>query len=78
MAKITVELTDTYGGQANYSWVRHFHTESASDSRLAIVRAAKRVCGFNGLKANVEEWGELIVIKPRGYNQVCFVTVDYE
>jgi len=35
-----VEVTDTFGGEANYSWVRRYKVESVS-KRGAVVKVAK-------------------------------------
>ena len=73
MIKFTVQHTDTFGGEANYSWVKNHTLELKNSSRLAIVRAAKKVCGFNGVKSQVTDYGDLIEIRPIGYNQIAFV-----
>ncbi len=74
MAKFTVEHTDTFGGDSNYSWVNRTQLETKKDSRLAIIRAAKAYCGFNGRKANVHDYGDMIEIRPRGICQIAFIT----
>ena len=71
-----VELTDTYGGESNYSWVKRTSLESNSDSQRSIVQKAKAWCGFTGIPARVENYGDMIAIYPRGICQVAFVTFD--
>ena len=73
MTKINVQHTDTFGGEANYSWVKNHTLELKNSSRLAIVRAAKKVCGFNGVKSQVTDYGDAIEIRPIGYNQIALV-----
>lgn len=77
--KITVEHTDTFAGEANYDWVKRHSVElKDSASRLSIVRKAKALCGFNGIRAKVYDFGDMIQITPNGYCQTCFVTFDYD
>lgn len=72
---ITLELTDTFGGEANYSWVKRkeIHiSDKASD--LSIVRQAKKAFDMQGIKCIKETYGDSIVLKPQGYNVVLFIT----
>jgi hypothetical protein len=48
-----VELTDTFGGEANYSWVRRDQLVLPQDaSRRQIVTAAKAALGLTGATAD--------------------------
>lgn len=70
-----IEVTDTFGGEANYSWCRRYtieHTEGKS--RLAIVRAVKKMVGWNGLRCAVTDYGDGLEIRPQGMCQICFVS----
>ena len=72
--QVSYEVTDTFGGNANYSWVNRGSVEvkeGASD--LAIVRKVKEAIGWNGHKCNREDWGDMIVLRPRGVCQVLFI-----
>lgn len=72
-----VELTDTYGGEANYSWVSRFLV-SAKSTRGAILKVNKKV-GYTGrLKIDYSS-GDLIRHNVIGAC-VCFFTtwVDAE
>lgn len=55
MTKIfLVEITDTYGGEANYSWVRRFAV-SATTHRGAICKVSKETgyrFSFDGIRWN--------------------------
>lgn len=75
MQTLNVELTDTFGGAANYSWVRRA-TVDVSDgaSRLAIVRAAKRALGMSGVPCRSTNYGDMIELRPRGSCTVAFIT----
>lgn len=50
--RISAELTDTYGTDANYSWVRRIELDmpdTASD--LTVVRRVKKEFGLEGTRA---------------------------
>jgi hypothetical protein len=71
---IPFEMTDTFGGEANYSWVRRGEVslrEGASD--LALVRAVKAELGLTGVRCQREEYGEQIVLRPVGACVVVFI-----
>lgn len=72
--KISYEITDTFGGEANYSWVRRGEVElreGASD--LALVRAVKKALGLSGVRCTRSEIGELIELRPVGACVVVFI-----
>jgi len=73
--QVYFEMTDTFGGEANYSWVCR-HTETARDnvSDIALVRRAKKWAGWSGFRARVENLGDTIAIYPAGLCQVLFIT----
>lgn len=74
MIKCVVTHTDTFGGEANYGWVRrHEFVANQNASQRSIVRKAKQLVGFTGVKAETEDYGDSFIIKPRGYCQVIFV-----
>lgn len=71
---IPYEITDTFGGEANYSWVRRGEVilpEGASD--LTLVRRVKRALGLEGVPCNRESYGEQIVLRPVGACVVIFI-----
>ena len=46
-----IEVTDTFGGQANYSWVDRYAIRMPDDiSDLALVRRIKSVAGYSGIR----------------------------
>lgn len=52
METYNCEMTDTFCGEANYSWVRRATIEvKKGASRLAIVRACKKALGIEGVRA---------------------------
>ena len=77
MMKVTVTQTDTFGGEANYSWANRYEFAINSEaSQRNIVRKAKFLAGMTGVKADTYDYGDSLTIKPRGYHQVIFV--DFE
>ena len=72
---MNLELTDTFGGEANYSWVRRSSIPTPKTDR-GIVRAAKRWAGWTGFPCRVDNFGDTIAIYPRGICQVLFVTFE--
>lgn len=72
------EATDTFGGEANYSWVqRHEEQLPENISDRALVRRAKAWAGITGLRCRVDNFGDTIAIYPSGMCQVVFVTAIY-
>jgi hypothetical protein len=77
--KYQIEITDTFGGEANYSWVTRKVLElkeGASD--LSLVRQAKKLMGWNGTRCETNYLGETIQLTPSGMCQVMFITESYE
>jgi hypothetical protein len=70
-----VEYTDTFGGEANYSWVRRAIIELPDDATdRSIVIKAKAALGITGVKCQRESLGETIVLKPCGACTIIFIT----
>lgn len=71
------EMTDTFGGESDYSWVRRgvVDTKEGEDfSDLAAIRRVKKAIGWNGLRCKVDNYGDTIALYPVGMCQVCFIT----
>jgi hypothetical protein len=70
-----LEVTDTFGGEANYCWVKRGTTKATS--RRGILNAVKRLAGWDGwcrIKVVYND-GEHMEIRPTassGVNQVAF------
>lgn len=78
-ASIDIEVTDTFGGEANYCWViRKTIQVRKAVSRRTVVRKVKEVAGWTGwCRVRVSDFGDLLEIRPTiasGVNQVAFVT----
>lgn len=65
------QYTDTYGGEANYSWVNR-GVVKASDMDQAL-RKAKKALGLNGTRGRKENYGDEIKFTPRGHCTVLFI-----
>ena len=69
------EMTDTFGGEANYSWVKRAtfdYSDTISDR--ALVRRAKRWAGLSGVKCSVDNFGDYLCIKPAAAPLAVFIT----
>jgi len=73
---ILYEVTDTFAGEANYSWVKRGTVECKPGedySDLAAVRRVKKAIGWSGVRCTTTNWGDTIELRPVGMNQVCFI-----
>jgi len=72
------ELTDTFSGEANYSWVtRRQFTISRDASVASIIRRAKSELGLTGVRCVRSDLGDMIELRPCGSCTVAFITFDY-
>lgn len=77
-ATFQFEYTDTFGGDANYSWVQRKNLDLPADiSDRALVRRAKAWAGLTGIRCRVENYGDGFSIYPRGMCIVLFISVQY-
>ena len=72
---IALEHTDTFGGEANYCWVRRT-TLPDGLTDLQIVRRAKAWAGLTGVRCRVDNYGDMIAIYPQGICHVVFATYE--
>jgi len=77
MITFTIELTDTFSGEANYSWVKRDRLTIKKLSRRAIVQKAKAWAGITGIRCHVDRHDSFITIRPRGLCQVIFINIEY-
>lgn len=71
------EHTDTFGGDANYSWVRRDVAQLPDTAtRRSLVQRAKKFAGLTGMRCEVLDVGDVIIIRPRGLCQIVFATID--
>lgn len=73
--KFDCVYTDTFGGEANFAWVRRTTIEvSDGDSQRTIMRAAKKSLGLTGVRGVTTDHGDEYVFRPYGVCTVLFVT----
>ena len=73
-----IEYTDTFGGEANYSWVRRATVdapETLTDSALR--RLAKKTLGLSGVRGRWASLGETLEFRPHGSCTVLFIYPAY-
>ena len=73
---IQYEMTDTFGGESNYSWVKRGEIEMKDKqfSNLAAVRKVKKELGYNGVRCKTVDYGDMIELRPVGQCIVIFIT----
>ena len=73
-----VEYTDTFGGEANYCWVRHAEISVPDGaSRSLIMRRAKSAIGIGGARGKTDDYGDSFQFTPYRSCTTMFVTFDY-
>ena len=73
-----VEYTDTFGGDANYSWVQRNTLRLPTDaSDRLIMRRAKALMGLTGVRGRTSDLGDGFEFRPYGECTVLFVTTRY-
>ena len=76
--KIKVEVTDTFGNEANYSWVRRFNVDAPDSlSNYSVVRRAKKEIGWAGKRCLTTNYGDSMELRPYGECQVAFISFQY-
>ena len=72
-----IEITDTFGGEANYAWVireQFMANDDISDDELA--QKTLDIIGWKDEPVSIETIGDMIRIMPHDSNLVCFVTCE--
>ncbi len=73
-----IEVTDLFGGEANYSWVQRSTLRVPDDiSDLALVRRIKSVTGYSGIRGRTWVAGDFVEIRFPGRCIVIFANVRY-
>ena len=70
---LQIEYTDTFGGEANYSWCHRWHSRDVM-SAWAEIRLAKSLCGLTGVRCRKVNLGETIALYPAGMCRVVFIS----
>ena len=73
-----IEVTDTFGGEANYAWVNRYDITTADDiSYLALVRRIKAAAGYSGIRGQTYVSGDFVEIRFPARCVVIFANVRY-
>ena len=73
-----IEVTDTFGGEANYDWVyRYAISMPGGISDLALVRRIKSVTGYSGIRGCATVMGDFVEIRFPARCVVIFANVRY-
>jgi hypothetical protein len=72
LSEYSWEYTNTFSGEANYSWVQRGTVKARSMRGAAIL--AKRAAGLNGVKCERDNYGDQIALRPRGMCTVLFIS----
>lgn len=76
--RFVVEFTDTFGGEANYSWVHRRSFDAPHNiTNRALMRRAKKLLNISGARGRVEDYGDELRFYPYGMCAVMFVNVSY-
>jgi len=76
---IKIELTDLFGGEANYSWVKRETLDLPESTKdREIVKAAKAAMDYTGYRTITENYGDMIKLDftPSGILHVMFITFE--
>lgn len=71
---VTYEYTDTFGGEANYCWVKTgtLRFEANTPTRL-ITKKVKAQLGLTGVGCKRTDYGDMIVLRPYHSSTVLFI-----
>ena len=73
-----IEVTDLFGGEANYCWVERSKLRVPDDiSDLALVRRIKSVTGYSGIRGRTWVAGDSVEIRFPARCIVIFANVRY-
>jgi hypothetical protein len=75
--KLKIEVTDTFGGESNYSWVnRHELWVACGTTSRECVRLAKAKAGWTGTICRTDTHGDSWTLRPSGLCQIMFVNIE--
>lgn len=69
------EYTDTFGGEANYSWVKRGEFQEWYGTPDAMItKKVKALLGLTGVRCKRVHHGDMIELRPCGSATVLFIT----
>lgn len=78
MDKFTVTYTDTFGGEANYCWVKRDNFMVDNPTVKFVKAFAKDLMGLKGVRGRWEDYGDDLIFRPYGSCTVMFVNHEGE
>jgi hypothetical protein len=74
---VTVEITDTFGGEANYSWVNRHTFATAGMTDKQVERKARALVGLTGVSTRRTDYGDMVRWDVSGACICAFLSTDY-
>ena len=65
------EMTNTYGGKANYYWIKQVKVTAKTEREL--IKKVKSEFSLTGIKCKKCYFGDMIQLNPRNMNIVVFI-----
>ena len=75
LEKYTYEYTDTFGGDANYSWVKR--GEVMAKNMNHAVRLTKTALDLNNVICKRDSIGDMVTLRPRCSCTIVFIQYAY-
>ena len=73
-----LEYTDTFAGEANYSWVnREQYVAKDNQSNRSLVKEFKAMLGLTGVKGRSIWYDDAWEFRPFGRHTIAFATLEY-
>ena len=77
--KYEAEYTDTFSGEANYSWVKRAQFDAPADASVhTLMRRARKALDLTGLRGRVSELNDCVEFRPYGMCTVLFIVPTVE
>lgn len=77
--QVHIEHTDTFAGEANYSWVIRKSFDSEDQTKASqIIRKAKSLLGISGIRHKKEDFGDTIILDYPGICARTFITFQFD
>lgn len=74
---VNVVHTDTFGGDANGSWMKRYSFLCSSKvTTRSLVLKAKKLSGLTNHKSSTHDYGSEMTIKPAGLNQILILSFE--
>lgn len=65
------EMTDTFGGEANYSWVQRVEVKATNEANA--IRKIRKAFDLVNIRCKKEDYGDQIVLRPSGMCLIVFI-----